>query len=123
MGKMMKTLNIGKDFSADPSGRYRTDGDSSGEAFREDCLKEAIMALKVGEKLQIILDDGVLGYGSSFLSEGFAGMVKYGYIDKNELLEKIEIVYTNEDFEFYKNRIVEYIKQSKFNSSAYSGNG
>lgn len=119
----MKTLNIGKDFSVDPSGRFRADGDSNGEAFREDYLKAAIESLEANEKLRIILDDGVIGYGSSFLSEGFAGMVKYGYIDKGELLEKIEILYTNEDFEFYKNRIIEYIKQSKFNSSKYEDNG
>ena len=115
----MKTLNIGKEFSLDPSGRYRTDGDSSGEAFREDCLKIAIQSLSPGEKLQIVLDDGVEGYGSSFLVEGFAGMVKHGYITSQELLDKLELVASDSDFEFYKNKIVEYIKEAKFNSQIY----
>jgi len=115
----MKTLNIGQDFSPDPCGRYRTDGKGSGEEFREDCLKPVIGSLESNEKLQIIIDDGVEGYGSSFLVEGFAGMVKHGYISSQELLKKIEILYTDEDFEFYKNKIVEYILQAKFNSQVY----
>jgi hypothetical protein len=118
----MKTLNIGKDFSKDPAGRFRSDGQGNGEAFREDFLKNAILSLNAGEKLKIIIDDGVEGYGSSFLTEGFAGMVKYGYIAGDELIEKIEIIYTDEDFEFYKVKIIEYIKQARFNSETYEPN-
>ncbi len=115
----MKILNLGQDFSLDPSGRYLTDGEGNGEAFREDCLKKEIQSLESGEKLQIIIDDGVEGYGSSFLVEGFAGMVKYGYITDQELLSKIEIIYNDKDFDFYKNKIIEYIEQAKFNSQEY----
>lgn len=115
----MKTLNIGVDFSPDPAGRFLTDGEGNGEAFRESCLKPAIQALKSDEKLSIILDDGVESYGSSFLSEGFAGMVKFGYISSQDLLEKIEIRYTDEDFEFYKNKIITYIKNAEFGSEEY----
>lgn len=115
----MKTLNIGKDFSTDPIGRFRSDGNRSGETFREDCLKQALQSLEPGEKLEIILDDGVESYGSSFLSEGFAGMVKYGFITSEELLAKIEIKYTNEDFEFFKKKILEYINKAKYNSKVY----
>jgi hypothetical protein len=118
----MKTINIGKDFSTDPAGRYRSDGEGNGEAFREDVLKEAIQSLQNGEKLQIIIDDDVEGYGSSFLTEGFAGMVKFGYITGEDLISKIEIIYTNEDFEFYKNKIIEYINMAKFNSEKYEPN-
>lgn len=119
---MKNTINIGKDFSPDPAGRYREDGDSSGEAFREDLLKEAVLGLVPGEKLRIIIDDNVEGYGSSFLSEGFAGMVKYGYITCDELLSKIDIVYTNTDFEFYKEKIQQYINEANYNSEVYDTN-
>ncbi|WP_027147892.1 STAS-like domain-containing protein [Methylobacter tundripaludum] len=115
----MKTLNIGKQFSTDPIGRFRTDGDRSGETFREDYLKPAIESLESGEKLEVIIDDGIESYGSSFLSEGFAGMVKYGYITGDELLSKIEIKYSNEDFEFFKKKILEYIGKVKYNSKVY----
>lgn len=115
----MKTLNIGRDFSLDPAGRFLSDEGDNGEKFREMYLKPAINALKPDEKLHIILDDGVESYGSSFLSEGFAGMVKYGYITSHDLLEKIVIDYSNDDFEFYKNKIITYIKNSKFGEEQY----
>lgn len=115
----MATLNIGKDFSPNPSGRYRSDGDGSGEAFREDCLKSTLESLGPNEKLNIVLDDGVEGYGSSFLSEGFSGMVRYGYITGDELLQKLEFSFTDPDFEFYKSRIIEYISTAAFNSRKY----
>ncbi|HLF96299.1 MAG TPA: STAS-like domain-containing protein [Methylococcaceae bacterium] len=115
----MKTFNIGKDFSPDPIGRYRTDGDRSGETFREDYLKPIITSLKSDETLEIIIDDGVESYGSSFLSEGFAGLVKYGYITSEDLLSKIIIKYTNDDFEFFEKKIIAYIKNAKFNSKLY----
>lgn len=115
----MKTLNIGQDFSPDPIGRYRSDGARSGETFREDFLKPALQSLAPNEILEIIIDDGVESYGSSFLSEGFAGLVKYGYFTKEELLNKIEIKYSNEDFEFFKEKILEYIAAAKYNSKVY----
>ncbi len=115
----MKTLNIGKEFSPDPYGRYRTDGDSSGEAFREDWLKIKIQSLEPSEKLEVIIDDGIEGYGSSFLSESFMGMVQYGYISSQDLLDEIEIVYSGNDYEFYKNKIIKYIKEAKYNSKVY----
>ncbi|HBV9602016.1 DUF4325 domain-containing protein [Klebsiella pneumoniae] len=115
----MKTLKIGSEFSKVPRGRYRSDGTASGERFREDFLRNRLNSLHSGEKLQIVIDDDVEGYGSSFLVEGFAGMVKYGYMQANELLAKIEIKYTNPDFEFYKKKIEQYIKEAQFNSKPY----
>jgi len=116
----LNRISVGKDFSPDPAGRYRTDGDGSGEAFREDCLKPL---LKSEGKISIIIDDGgVEGYGSSFLVEGFAGLVKYGYIKSEDLLNRIEILYDDEDYEFYKKKIIEYIKQAKYASKKYDEN-
>lgn len=115
----MKKLNIAKDFSFDPAGRFYTDGKGSGEEFREDYLKKSIESLKSGEKLKIIIDDGVEAYSSSFLVEGFAGMVKYGYITSQELLSVIEICFTDEDFKFYKNKIIKYIEQAEYKTQEY----
>lgn len=115
----MAILNVGKDFSTDPIGRYRTDSKASGEAFREDALIPALKKLQPNDKLQIILDDGVESYGSSFLTEGFAGAVKYGYYTKEQLLELIEIKYSEDDFKFYSEKIYQYIKEAIFNSQKY----
>ena len=119
----MTTLNIGKDFSCDPAGRYITDNDGNGNdgsTFREDYLKQRILDLRPGEKLIVILDDGPQGYGSSFLTEGFAGMVKFGYIKASDLTDKLDLTYTDEDFFFFKKKILRYIKEAKFNTEVYN---
>jgi hypothetical protein len=116
----MNTLNIGKDFSGDPAGRYRSDGGANGEKFREDFLKPKLLELAEGQQLNIILDDDVESYGSSFLTEGFAGMVKYGYMQRHELINKLVFTYSDEDFEFYENKVLQYINEANFNSSAYT---
>lgn len=112
----MVTINIGKDFSVHPIGRYFSDGAASGEAFRERVLLKAIRGLHAGEKIKIILDDGVDGYGSSFLSEAFAGVVKHGYMKSNELLDLLTFQYNDEDFEFYEMKIKEHISQAIYGS-------
>lgn len=116
----MATINVSKDFSPDPIGRYRTDSNSSGEAFREDVLRPAIEKLGANEKLTIILDDGVESYGSSFLVEGFAGLIKHGYVTKEKLLTILEFSFSDADFCFYRDKIIQYIKDAKYSSQPYS---
>ena len=115
----MNMLNIGKDFSPYPSGRFQEDGPASGELFREACLWPRIEKLQHGERLNIVLDDEVEGYGSSFLTEGFAGIVKYGYMRPDILLSKLEFSFTDTDFDFYKNKIIQYIGEAEFESKKY----
>lgn len=119
VANIMNTLRIGLEFSRIPRGRYRTDGTHSGEHFREDYLMKRLRELKPGEKLTITIDDGVEGYGSSFLVEGFAGVVKYGYMQAKDLLDKIVIEYQNPDFSFYKRKIEQYINEAEYNSKPY----
>ncbi|MTT52992.1 DUF4325 domain-containing protein [Alcanivorax sp. VBW004] len=113
----MAILNIGQDFGRDPTGRGPRNGPLNGEAFREKLLKPAVDKLQPGEKLMIILDDGVDGYGSSFLSEGFGGMIKCGYIKSDKFLSILEFKYNDPDFLFFEKRIVSYIKETPYNSN------
>ncbi|PCJ35540.1 MAG: DUF4325 domain-containing protein [Cellvibrionales bacterium] len=115
----MKKMDIGKDFSVDPGGRFYSDKMPSGEQFREEHLKPCIESLAEDEKVEITLDNGVDGYGSSFLVEGFAGMVKYGYISAQDLLDKLDFLYSDPDFEFFEKKIKKYIAEAKFNSQSY----
>lgn len=117
---MMIEINIGKEFSDDPSGRYYTDGEGSGEEFREEVLLPAIkQATENKEKIRIILDDDVDGYGSSFLVEAFAGVVKYGHMKAEQLTCLLDFSYKDADFEFFAQRSLEYIRNAKFNSDVY----
>lgn len=111
--------NVGIEFSPDPAGRFYTDGNASGEKFREEVLKGKISSINAGEKLTIILDDGVESYGSSFLSEAFGGLVKYGYFEPKFLLDVLRFEYSDPEFKFFEDRIKEYISDSSFASKEY----
>jgi hypothetical protein len=71
----MKTIDLSKDFSRHPAGRYRSDGPYTGEQFREEFLEPSL-----GKNEYVIVElDGARGYGSSFLEEAFGGLVRAGY--------------------------------------------
>ena len=68
-------IDVGRDFSTTPGGRYRAEGDWSGEEFREKFL---VPRLDAGEDVIVDLD-GPIGFTTSFLEEVFGGLVrKYG---------------------------------------------
>lgn len=68
-------INVARDFSRAPAGRFISDGPNSGERFREQVLRPALDA---GTDVTLELD-GTRGYGSSFLEEAFGGLVRAGY--------------------------------------------
>jgi len=80
-------INVSKDFSKFPAGRYKTDGEFSGELFRDSLL---LPAFRNSQKITVFLD-GVIGYSSSFLMEAFGGLVKCG-ISKEEIRKKLNLV-------------------------------
>jgi len=84
------TINIARQFSRFPAGRYRADGPYSGEEFRERLLRPA---LQNGADLIIDLD-GTVGFGSSFLEEAFGGLARAGF-SREELRRRIR--FTSED--------------------------
>lgn len=69
----MKVINV-VDFTEFPGPRERKFGDFSGEEFRETIL---IPEIQYGEEFAVCLDN-VFGYGSSFLEEAFAGLLRRG---------------------------------------------
>ena len=70
-----RRVSIARDFSRVPAGRYLSDGEVSGENFREKILRP----LLAGEGEVIIDLDNTEGYGSSFLEEAFGGLVRIGF--------------------------------------------
>jgi STAS-like domain of unknown function (DUF4325) len=87
MRKPTMTLDIANSFSKEPAGRFRTDGSSSGEVFREDHL---IPALTVAEVVEVNLD-GTEGYGSSFLEEAFGGLLRRLEMSEDEFRTRIHL--------------------------------
>jgi hypothetical protein len=100
----MIEINIAKDYSDTPGGRFIKEGPFSGEDFRETLLlPKYILAIDNNETL-IVNMDGCFGYPSSFIDEAFGGLAKiYG---SSEVLKHIDIISNDEP------GLVEKIKKS-----------
>ncbi len=70
------TINIAKDYSKTPGGRFIKEGEYSGEDFREKILAPAFAKCKKNREQLTVNLDGGYGYGSSFLEEAFGGLVR-----------------------------------------------
>lgn len=68
-------VNIAKDFSEFPFGRYPEHGPFNGARFRRELLVEP---LRRGEVVQVDLS-GARGLAASFLEEAFGGLVRDGF--------------------------------------------
>lgn len=86
-------INISKDFTPTPGGRYIKDGPFSGEEFREKFLEKFFNDRNFKGEIEIILD-GTYGYATSFLEETFGGLSrKYG---KDIVKSKIKLISNDE---------------------------
>lgn len=112
--------NIGKQFNDEPASRYFTDTrERSAEVFRERVLKPLLVTHYTNTPIVFILDDDVEGYGSSFLTESFAGLVKYGYIQASELQTRFKLAFSNPMFQFYADRVRSFIDKSIYEHEKY----
>ncbi|KIM08768.1 MAG: hypothetical protein KU29_03315 [Sulfurovum sp. FS06-10] len=110
----MKKINIAQEYTITPGARYITDGEFSGQDFREKFL-EPIFSNTPEEKVIVNLD-GTMGYATSFLEESFGGLVrKFG----NKFTNKAIF----DTFEFISNdepacidEIRKYIMEAKYKS-------
>ena len=97
-------IDIGRDFTRFPAGRYITDGNFSGEKFRDQVL---LPALTKYHEVRVFLD-GTMGYGSSFLEEAFGGLIRRG-LNKQDVLRRLLLV---SDDQSIVEEIQDYIKRA-----------
>jgi len=102
-------INIAKDFSDVPSGRYRTDGPASGEAFREDILRPAL----INNPVVTVELDGTEGYNSSFLEEAFGGLVRKRYLAKGDARKRLIIEAKTDAYKHYQVAAYRYIEKAE----------
>jgi len=108
-------INIAKDFSRSPKGRYHPqDGNQTGQQFRDTFLIPVLQ--NPNEELLIDLD-GALGYPSSFLEEAFGGLVRGGFSMKT-LKARMEIKATEPRKVRYIDQIWDYIAEAKIEATA-----
>lgn len=80
----MFTINVVKDFSKKPYGRYPDEGDC-GETFRQQLL---VPALNSHGAVHVVLD-GYNRYGRSFLDEAFGGLIREEHFKWNDLKRRL----------------------------------
>jgi hypothetical protein len=87
-------LNV-RDYSKDPFGRYKTDGEGNGEEYRIDYL---VPELKKGNILIINLDGINDEYGSSFLVEAFANLIRKEGFKYEDIKSRVKFESKNTDW-------------------------
>ncbi|HCD7552528.1 TPA: STAS-like domain-containing protein, partial [Citrobacter farmeri] len=71
----MIVINVAKDFSKTPFGRYEVDSPSSAEKFRDKILIPALLD-NPNEEIVVDFSNVMVGLGSSFLEEVFGGLIR-----------------------------------------------
>ncbi|TCV22098.1 uncharacterized protein DUF4325 [Vibrio crassostreae] len=98
-------IDIAVNFSDKPFGRIKSDGRFSGERFRNEWLIPAFR--DSSDSVTVYLDGVSRGYGSSFLEEAFAGLLRND-IDYEQVKQRLIIETVDDD---YKEEIWDYIEE------------
>lgn len=99
-------INVLKQFSDEPIGRFPEDGPDNGQRFRLELL---VPALEQNQYVFIDLD-GTEGYGSSFLEEAFGGLVRKHRYSAEELEARLS--FKSEEDDSFIDEIWQYIQDA-----------
>ncbi|PSU54577.1 STAS-like domain-containing protein [Photobacterium phosphoreum] len=102
------TLNV-TDYTTEPYGRYKADGPGNGEEFRADYIMPKFNSLKKNELLLINLDGIEDEYGSSFVVEAFANLIRKENISYDKIKSKIQFQSTHNE---WVSEINDYIQEA-----------
>ena len=112
---MMEThvIDVSRDFSASPGGRFAKHGPSSGEEFRRSVLKNAIAEAIARDDLVIVRLDGTAGYGGSFLEEAFGGLVREEGFSHSDLKRVLRIEAHSPVYEPFREMAKRFIENAQ----------
>tara|TARA_B110000211_G_C14069985_1_gene549464 strand:+ start:1528 stop:1884 length:357 start_codon:yes stop_codon:yes gene_type:complete len=113
---MIMFKKLSKDFSKIPFGRSKIDGKDNGTKFREVHLRKWVSdCLASDEHLELDLNDLDIPMTSSFMEESFGGLIRFGYVEKADLLRILKL---KSDDMSYIYEINEYISNAIQDPSA-----
>lgn len=107
-----RLIVIARDFSRYPGGRYKDDGEFSGEAFRDDLLVPALRDAQQNHTIVVVEIDGAAGYPASFLEEAFGGLVRERYFSARELGQLLKVK-AGALFDSYRILAERYIREAQ----------
>ena len=104
-------VNVATDFYPRPSGRYKLDGDHSGQAFRDDILFPKLnRVIEQNSDAKVVVDfTDVTMAGSSFLEEAFGGLIRVSKLDGKKVLAHLKIISSRK---VINDRIQQYIREA-----------
>jgi hypothetical protein len=108
----MSTIRVA-DYAPSPGGRYASDGDFSGEWFRDDILVPALTAAIDRSEVLIVELAGTSGYGSSFLEEAFGGLIRHRLFSPSVVKNSLKVVAGSPLYAPYKALADKYVASAK----------
>lgn len=108
----MSTIRV-RDFAPSPGGRYVSDGEFSGEWFRDEILTPALRKASDEAEALVVILDGTSGYGSSFLEEAFGGLIRRRRATPSVVREYLKIEANSPLYKPYKALAEKYISAAK----------
>jgi hypothetical protein len=108
----MSTIRV-RDFAPSPGGRFVSDGEFSGEWFRDEILVPALRTANSDSEPVVVILDGTSGYGSSFLEEAFGGLVRLRRVTPGTVRELLKIEANSPLYKPYKVLAEKYIAAAK----------
>jgi hypothetical protein len=103
----VSTLKIATEYNKSTGGRFRKDGEYSGEDFRETLLRPKYEEARKNKSILVVDLDGSYGYASCFLEEAFGGLARE--LKDNELDGLVTI--SNDQPDLVR-QIMKYIRET-----------
>lgn len=107
MATALETIEIARDFSRHPGGRFAKLGPASGEEFRRLLAAALRRAGETGGRVEVLLD-GAAGYPISFLEEAFGGLVRIEGFSVAELRRVLHV--KSEKYRVFQSLIWKFIE-------------
>jgi hypothetical protein len=105
MSRLACVINVARDFSPVPGGRFDEDGEFNGSRFRREHL---VPKLTSCDHVDVLID-GTEGFGSSFLEEAFGGLVRIEGFTPEALQNRLRIVADDPRSQRYRRKIYSYM--------------
>jgi hypothetical protein len=104
----MSTIEVAREFSRTPGGRFHSLGPASGEAFRDFLLQRLS---ETDDTIEVVID-GVDGYGSSFLEEAFGGLYRQTKLSSADIKRRVVVVARTPAFQTYVDEARGYMEEA-----------
>jgi hypothetical protein len=108
----MTTVRVA-DYAPSPGGRFISDGEYSGEWFRDVILAPALRLAIENDQILDVRLDGTSGYGSSFLEEAFGGLIRHRVASPLAVKKSLNVIAGSPLFAPYKALADKYVASAK----------